>query len=64
MEEERQPQHDEINLVRLLRRIEKSVASPEDWKPSATRPGPEIWLRARKELQVREAAELECKMGR
>jgi len=52
MEAEFQPLHDEINLVRLLRRIEKSVDNPEEWKPSTTDPLPEVWLKARKGLQV------------
>ncbi|KAJ3501802.1 hypothetical protein NLJ89_g9175 [Agrocybe chaxingu] len=35
MEYGHEPQHDEVNLVRLLRRLEKSVADPQEWRPSA-----------------------------
>lgn len=45
-------QHDEINLARLVRRIEKSVANEDEWKPRASEPGQEVWLRAQKALQV------------
>ncbi|KAF9483103.1 hypothetical protein BDN70DRAFT_350315 [Pholiota conissans] len=45
------PQHDEINLVRLVRRISKSVAKPDDWTPTDVEPEEQIWLRARKALQ-------------
>ncbi|EDR00417.1 uncharacterized protein LACBIDRAFT_314363 [Laccaria bicolor S238N-H82] len=39
--------HDEINLVRLVRRLEKSVATPDEWNE-----GNEwIWLKAQKDLQ-------------
>ena len=40
-------QHDEINLIRLARRLEKSVAEPDDWKPTQS-----IWLKVQKTLQV------------
>ncbi|KAF8907831.1 hypothetical protein CPB84DRAFT_1813428 [Gymnopilus junonius] len=45
------PQHDEINLVRLVRRLEKSVADANDWKPNASLREEEIWLKAQKSLQ-------------
>ncbi|PPQ97531.1 hypothetical protein CVT26_006520 [Gymnopilus dilepis] len=45
------PRHDEINLVRLVRRLEKSVANGDDWKPSAILREEEIWLKAQKSLQ-------------
>jgi len=61
MEPEFQPLYDEINLVRLLRRIEKSVDNPQDWKPSTrttitttSDPLLEVWLKAKKGLQVGE----------
>jgi hypothetical protein len=62
MEPEFQPLHDEINLVRLLRRIEKSVDNHQDWKSSTSTntttttsdPLPEVWLKAKKGLQVGE----------
>ncbi|KAF9557481.1 hypothetical protein CPC08DRAFT_736730 [Agrocybe pediades] len=44
-------QHDEINLIRLVRRLEKSVARSDDWKPSVTLPAEEIWLKAQKTRQ-------------
>jgi hypothetical protein len=40
--------HDEINLVRLVRRLEKSVATPDEWKEGSGW----IWLKAQKDLQV------------
>ncbi|KDR67789.1 hypothetical protein GALMADRAFT_1061786 [Galerina marginata CBS 339.88] len=51
MDRERYPQHDEINLVRLVRRLEKSVANPDEWKPSSLLQGGEVWLTAQKSLQ-------------
>jgi hypothetical protein len=46
-----EPHHDEINLIRLLRRLEKSVSDKEEWQPSS-RPQPEIWLKTQSALQV------------
>jgi hypothetical protein len=46
-----EPHHDEINLIRLLRRLEKSVSNKEEWQPSS-RPQPEIWLKTQSALQV------------
>ena len=43
-----EPLHDEINLIRLLRRLEKSVSNKEEWQPSS----PEIWLKTQSALQV------------
>lgn len=43
-----EPHHDEINLKRLLRRLEKSVSNKEEWQPSS----PEIWLKTQSALQV------------
>ena len=40
--------HDEINLVRLVRRLEKSVAIPDEWNEG----NGWIWLKAQKDLQV------------
>ena len=40
--------HDEINLVRLVRRLEKSVATPDEWNEG----NGWIWLKAQKDLQV------------
>ncbi|PPQ80194.1 hypothetical protein CVT25_003547 [Psilocybe cyanescens] len=51
MEYDTEPQHDEINLIRLVRRLEKSVASSEEWKPTASLPKEEIWLKASRSLQ-------------
>ncbi|KIM45583.1 hypothetical protein M413DRAFT_442247 [Hebeloma cylindrosporum] len=55
MEPEFQPSHDEINLVRLLRRIEKSVDNAEEWTPSPSLNDsdafPEVWFNARKGIQ-------------
>jgi len=45
-----EPHHDEINLIRLLRRLEKSVSNKEEWQPSS-RPQPEIWLKTQNALQ-------------
>jgi len=45
-----EPHHDEINLIRLLRRLEKSVSTQEEWQPSS-RPQPEIWLKTQSALQ-------------
>lgn len=52
MDHENTIQHDEINLVRLVRRIEKSAAKEGDWKPRTAEPKEQIWLRAQKSLQV------------
>ena len=46
-----EPHHDEINLIRLLRRLEKSVSNKEEWQP-ISRPEPEIWLKTQSGLQV------------
>ena len=46
-----EPHHDEINLIRLLRRLEKSISNKEEWQPSS-RPQPEIWLKTQSALQV------------
>lgn len=46
-----EPHHDEINLIRLLRRLEKSVSNKEEWQPRS-RPQPEIWLKTQSALQV------------
>jgi hypothetical protein len=46
-----EPHHDEINLIRLLRRLENSVSNREEWQPSS-RPQPEIWLKTQNALQV------------
>lgn len=43
-----EPHHDEINLIRLLRRLEKSVSNKEEWQPTQ----PEIWLKTQSALQV------------
>ncbi|KJA13587.1 hypothetical protein HYPSUDRAFT_49770 [Hypholoma sublateritium FD-334 SS-4] len=51
MDYENTIQHDEINLVRLVRRIEKSAAKEDDWKPRAAEPKEQICLRAQKSLQ-------------
>ncbi|KAF8149393.1 hypothetical protein B0H34DRAFT_185880 [Crassisporium funariophilum] len=42
-------QHDEINLIRLVRRLEKSVANTEDWKRDSGKP--DTWLKAQSGLQ-------------
>ena len=47
-----EPNHDEINLVRLLRRLEKSVANNDEWTPSVVQPSEEVWLQAQKTSQV------------
>ena len=46
-----EPHHDEINLIRLLRRLENSVSNREEWQRSS-RPQPEIWLKTQNALQV------------
>lgn len=46
-----EPHHDEINLIRLLRRLEKSVSNKEEWQLSS-RPEPEVWLKTQSGLQV------------
>ncbi|KAH9484822.1 hypothetical protein JR316_0001724 [Psilocybe cubensis] len=51
MDYETEPQHNEINLIRLVRRLEKSVANVDDWKPSASLRKEEIYLSALKSLQ-------------
>lgn len=48
----------EITLVRLLRRLEKSAATRDDWTPSGGLPKQEVWLRGKKMQQVREALHL------
>ena len=52
MDYENTIQHDEINLVRLVRRIEKSAAKEDEWKPRSAEPKEQIWLRVQKSLQV------------
>jgi hypothetical protein len=46
-----EPHHDEINLIRLLRRLEKSVSNREELKPTS-RSQPEMWLKTQNALQV------------
>jgi len=46
-----EPYHDEINLIRLLRRLEKSVSNKEEWQPTSSRSQPEIWLKTQSSLQ-------------
>jgi len=46
-----EPHHDEINLMRLLRRLEKSVSNKEEWQPSSRLQQPEIWLKTQSALQ-------------
>jgi hypothetical protein len=46
-----EPHHDEINLIRLLRRLEKSVSNREEWQPTS-RSQPEMWLKTQNALQV------------
>ncbi|KAF9050485.1 hypothetical protein BJ165DRAFT_1003759 [Panaeolus papilionaceus] len=43
--------HNEINLVRLMRRLEKSVASKEEWQTSLGMPKEEVYLKSQGELQ-------------
>ena len=50
--------HDEVNLHRLLRRLEKSVRAPEEWSVDEQlvegdgRDKAQIRLRAQKDIQV------------
>ncbi|KAJ3501148.1 hypothetical protein NLJ89_g9473 [Agrocybe chaxingu] len=46
-----EPQHDEVNLVRLLRRLEKSVADPQEWRPNAMQTL-DVWLKSQMTLQA------------
>ncbi|KAF9526871.1 hypothetical protein CPB83DRAFT_857134 [Crepidotus variabilis] len=62
-----QPSHDEINLVRLLRRLEKSAANRDEWKPTVALPEQEVWLKVQKTMQKAKHArgliktvEIEC----
>ncbi|KAF5348155.1 hypothetical protein D9756_010771 [Leucocoprinus leucothites] len=43
--------HDEVNLVRLVRRLEKSVASEKDWDDVAATQREKVWLQALGTLQ-------------
>jgi hypothetical protein len=47
-----QPTRDEINLVRLLRRLDGSVAAKEEWTVNDERPVEEVMLRVRKTVQT------------
>lgn len=49
--EAHEPQHDEINLVRLVRRLEKSVSNQQEWHGSERKEY--TWLKAQNGLQVR-----------
>ena len=43
--------HDRVNLNRLLRRLEKTVASPE-WETETSTPQRATWIKAKGLLQV------------
>ncbi|KAF9010037.1 hypothetical protein BDQ17DRAFT_1235118 [Cyathus striatus] len=45
-----EPQHEEVNLARLVRRLEKSATNDEEWKDSEARQE-RIWLKAQTDLQ-------------
>jgi len=49
---EQQPTTDEINLVRLLRRLEKAIANEEEWTVGDDVPAEKVILQARKTVQV------------
>jgi len=49
---EQHPTTEEINLVRLLRRLEKTVANKEEWTAGDVVPAEIVILRARKTVQV------------
>ncbi|KDR78821.1 hypothetical protein GALMADRAFT_1272467 [Galerina marginata CBS 339.88] len=51
MDYERYPQHDEISLVRLVRRLESSVANPDERKPTLVLQEEEVWLKVQRSLQ-------------
>ena len=44
--------HDRVNLHRLLRRLEKTVASPE-WEAETRQPERAAWIKTKGMLQVR-----------
>ncbi|PPR00092.1 hypothetical protein CVT24_008994 [Panaeolus cyanescens] len=46
-----EPHHNEINLVRLMRRLEKSVASREEWQTSSSVPKEQMYLKSQGALQ-------------
>ena len=52
-----QPTTDEINVVRLLRRLEKTIANEEEWTPNDGVPVEDVVLRVRKTLQVSNSIE-------
>lgn len=47
-----QATHDEVNLLRLVRRLEKSVAVETDWDDAAVARKEDVWLQALGTLQV------------
>ena len=58
-----QSAHDEVNLARLVRRIEKTVAS-ETWADDSSEDSPSTpaWIRSRGTLHVRLSNQLKQKL--
>lgn len=44
--------HDRVNLLRLVRRLDKTIASRE-WEDDTTQPGRPAWIKTQGMLQVR-----------
>lgn len=44
--------HDEVNLLRLVRRLEKLVATESDWDEVASNQQERVWLQALGTIQV------------
>lgn len=44
--------HDEVNLLRLVRRLEKLVATESDWDEAASNQQERVWLQALGTIQV------------
>jgi hypothetical protein len=47
-----QATHDQVNLLRLVRRLEKSIATESDWDDAAANQPERVWLQAVGALQV------------
>jgi len=52
MAQESDPVHAEINLVRLMRRLEKAAALPEDWEQSDSATRLDLWIQTQSGVQV------------
>lgn len=47
-----QATHDQVNLLRLVRRLEKSISTESDWDDVAANQRERVWLQASGALQV------------